>query len=95
MGYARILIVDALALETHADIFRFSGYIVDHGNGKFSRGNLGHRVLTFYQWQSWYIGPLAATIGTVGGDLGNELTLVVTSVTYIPLRYLELKYIGR
>ncbi len=43
----------------------------------------------------WYIGPLSALIGKYGGDIGNQLTFIVTAVSFIPLRYLELKYIGR
>jgi hypothetical protein len=43
----------------------------------------------------WYIGPLSALIGEYGGDIGNQFTLVVTTASFIPLRYLELKYIGK
>jgi purine-cytosine permease-like protein len=45
--------------------------------------------------ESWYIGPLGDLVGPYGGDLANEFTLVVTAVVFIPLRFLELKYIGR
>jgi purine-cytosine permease-like protein len=45
--------------------------------------------------ETWYIGPLSATIGKYGGDVANEITLVVTTLSYLPLRHLELKYIGR
>lgn len=44
---------------------------------------------------TWYVGPVAALIGDYGGDLGNELALVFTLVSYVPIRYLELKWIGR
>lgn len=43
----------------------------------------------------WYIGPLSARIGEYGGDVGNELTFIVTAGSFIPLRYLELRCIGR
>ncbi|KAK3714811.1 hypothetical protein LTR37_007546 [Vermiconidia calcicola] len=46
-------------------------------------------------WQTWYTGPVSALIGKAGGDVSNQFTLVVTTVSYIPLRHLELKYIGR
>ncbi|KAJ5689908.1 nucleoside transporter [Penicillium macrosclerotiorum] len=45
--------------------------------------------------ETWFIGPLAALIGDYGGDVANEFTFVVTALSYIPARYLELKYIGR
>lgn len=44
---------------------------------------------------TWYNGPLARLIGDSGGDIGNELAFVFTAVTFIPVRYLELKYVGR
>ena len=45
--------------------------------------------------ETWYIGPLGKLIGAYGGDVSNEFTLVVTSLVYIPARFLELKFIGR
>jgi len=45
--------------------------------------------------ETWYTGPLGKMIGDAGGDIANELTLGFTLVVYLPLRYLELKYIGR
>lgn len=45
--------------------------------------------------ETWWVGPIAKKIGTGGGDLGNELSLVFTLVTYFPVRYLELHLIGR
>ncbi|KIN08590.1 hypothetical protein OIDMADRAFT_108930 [Oidiodendron maius Zn] len=45
--------------------------------------------------ETWWIGPLARKIGQNGGDIGNELSLVFTLVAFVPVRYLELKYIGR
>lgn len=45
--------------------------------------------------ESWWVGPLARKIGEFGGDIGNELSLVFTLVAFLPVRYLELKYIGR
>ncbi|CEO60873.1 Putative Alcohol dehydrogenase [Penicillium brasilianum] len=45
--------------------------------------------------ETYYVGALAAKIGADGGDIANELALVFTAVSYLPLRTLELKYIGR
>lgn len=45
--------------------------------------------------QTYYVGALAKLIGDRGGDIANELALVFTTISYIPLRQLELRYIGR
>lgn len=45
--------------------------------------------------ETWFIGPLAKLIGDYGGDVANEFTFVVTALSYLPARYLELKYFGR
>ncbi|KAJ5880782.1 uncharacterized protein N7473_011835 [Penicillium subrubescens] len=45
--------------------------------------------------ETWFIGPLAKLIGDYGGDVANEFTFVVTALSYIPARYLELKYFGK
>jgi len=45
--------------------------------------------------ETWYTGPIAKMIGDYGGDVGNQLALAFTLATYPPVRYLELKYIGR
>ncbi|KAG5922676.1 hypothetical protein E4U42_005400 [Claviceps africana] len=57
-------------------------------------------VLGMVSWfmgmnQTWLRGPLANLIGSTGGDIGNELTLVVTALGYLPARYLELRHVGR
>ncbi|CAJ2501435.1 Uu.00g042880.m01.CDS01 [Anthostomella pinea] len=43
---------------------------------------------------TWYIGVAAAAIGG-GGDIGNQLTLMITLVIFLPLRYWERKKFGR
>ncbi|MCJ1307022.1 hypothetical protein MMC25_000668 [Agyrium rufum] len=45
--------------------------------------------------QTWYVGVIAKEIGDYGGDIGNQLAFVFTLVTYIPVRYWELKKFGR
>ncbi|GIJ99102.1 hypothetical protein Aspvir_001228 [Aspergillus viridinutans] len=45
--------------------------------------------------ETYYVGAIAKMIGQDGGDVANELAFVFTSVAYIPLRKLELKYVGR
>jgi purine-cytosine permease-like protein len=43
--------------------------------------------------ETWWVGPIAKKLA--GGDVANELALVFTLVTYVPVRYLELHLIGR
>ncbi|KAK8050957.1 hypothetical protein PG993_002342 [Apiospora rasikravindrae] len=45
--------------------------------------------------ETWYVGPVGKLIGSSGGDVANEFAFVVTLVTYLPARYLELKIVGR
>lgn len=65
------------------------------GIGAFTAFALGIISWVMGMWQTWYVGPLAALIGKDGGDVANEICFVVTAVSYIPARYLELKYFGR
>jgi NCS1 nucleoside transporter family len=45
--------------------------------------------------QTWFVGPVGRTIGAAGGDVGNEMTFVVTAVSFVPLRWLEYRFVGR
>lgn len=45
--------------------------------------------------QTWFVGPLATLIGSSGGDVANEFTFGVTLLSYFPLRYMELKFVGK
>lgn len=44
--------------------------------------------------QTWFVGPVAKAIGG-GADIANEMTLVIGALVYIPVRYLEKKFVGR
>lgn len=46
-------------------------------------------------YQVWWTGPVAAKLGDTGGDMGIWLGIAFTAVVFPPLRYLELKKIGR
>ena len=47
-------------------------------------------------YQLWYVGPVAALVGDgVGADIGIWLGIGFTMVTFPPLRWFELKKIGR
>lgn len=45
--------------------------------------------------QVWYTGPVASKVGGSGADIGIWLAIALTSVTFPPLRYWELKKLGR
>jgi NCS1 nucleoside transporter family len=45
--------------------------------------------------ETWFVGPVGGMIGEGGGDVANELTFAMTLVAYVPLRWLELRYVGR
>ncbi|KUI61110.1 Purine-cytosine permease fcyB [Cytospora mali] len=45
--------------------------------------------------ETWFTGPVGELVGSAGGDLANELTFGFTLVLFVPLRFLELKYVGR
>ncbi|KAF7588813.1 purine-cytosine permease [Aspergillus hancockii] len=47
--------------------------------------------------QTWWIGPIAKHAGALpsGGDVGFELAFAFASVSYIPLRWVELRIFGR
>ena len=46
-------------------------------------------------YQVWYHGVVAVKIGNYGGDIGAWLAIAFTSITYPPLRFLELERFGR
>ena len=47
-------------------------------------------------FQAWYVGPVAVRVGDgYGADIGIWLGIAFAMVTYAPLRWLELKKIGR
>ena len=65
------------------------------GIGALTAFSLGIVAWVMGMDETWYVGPLAKTIGAYGGDVANEFAFVVTALTYYPARYLELKYFGR
>jgi len=44
--------------------------------------------------QTYFTGPIAKNIGTYGGDLGFEMALIFTSISYLILRPIEIKKQG-
>ncbi len=45
--------------------------------------------------QKWYVGPIARMVGDSGSDLGEWLGAAFALVVFPPLRFLELKKLGR
>jgi hypothetical protein len=41
--------------------------------------------------QAWYVGPVAAKLGPIGGDMGFEFAAVFAGIAYPPLRWLEIR----
>jgi len=83
---------------------RFTNYDLDGWNDParlpIGLAGFGAFALGIVAWvmgmaETWYLGPLAKLIGENGGDVANEFTFVVTGLSYVPLRWLELKYVGR
>lgn len=66
-----------------------------HGIGAATAFLLGVVAWCMGMDETWFVGPLAKLIGDYGGDVANEFTFVVTALTYLPARHLELKYFGR
>ena len=46
-------------------------------------------------YQAWYAGPVAKHVGGYGGDIGTWVAIAFTCVTFPPMRWLELKLVGR
>jgi purine-cytosine permease-like protein len=63
------------------------------GGGLAFAAGIGGCVLGMTQ--TWYVGVLAAMIGESGGDIGNQLAFVFTLVVFIPVRWMEVRFIGR
>ena len=45
--------------------------------------------------ETWFVGPVGGLIGEGGGDVANEMTFAMTLVAYVPLRWAELRFVGR
>lgn len=94
-----------ILLEEHK-LFRkgFAGYNPQDWNtfsklpfGFAAIASLGFAVagMVLGMEQAYWTGPLAKKIGMFGGDIGFELSLAFSGITYPIFRYLELKFVGR
>ncbi|KUJ14915.1 uncharacterized protein LY89DRAFT_708514 [Mollisia scopiformis] len=105
LGYYNTAFVAILAIEHY--YFRngnLANYDLDGWNTP-SRLPIGFAGLTSFllgivgailgMVETYYVGIIAKMIGEDGGDIGNELALVFTVISYPTLRKLELKYVGR
>ncbi|KAH9831049.1 purine-cytosine permease [Teratosphaeria destructans] len=65
------------------------------GIAGFTAFALGVVVWCMGMVETWYVGPVGKMIGEYGGDVANELAFVVSSVSYVPVRWWELRHLGR
>ncbi|KAL8826243.1 MAG: hypothetical protein Q9170_007474 [Blastenia crenularia] len=103
MGYW-VMIFVSIVLEEHV-LFRWkSGFDWTAWEDQ-KRLPLGIAALTAFLvgWagaiigmaQTWYIGPVGAKVGGIGADIGTWLGIAFSLILFPPLRYLELKKVGR
>ena len=72
-----------------------SPHALPHGIAAFISFGLGVVAWVMGMSENWFVGPLAKLFGGSGGDLANEFTFVVSGVTYLPLRVIELYFYRR
>ena len=46
-------------------------------------------------YQAWYAGPVARLVGGYGADIGSWVAIAFAGVVFPPLRWLELRVVGR
>ena len=103
MGYWIVIFV-AIVLEEHLIFRRNRGFDWSAWENK-KYLPVGAAALTafFIGWvgaiigmyQIWYVGPVAKLVCGTGADIGVWLGMGFTLFTFPPLRYLELRYLGR
>ena len=103
MGYW-ITIFIAIVLEEHMIFRRDKGFdwaawenkkYLPVGAAAFTAFLVGWAGAIIGMYQVWYIGPVAKLVGGIGADIGTWLGMCFALCTFPPLRYLELRYIGR
>ncbi|GJJ68511.1 hypothetical protein EMPS_00857 [Entomortierella parvispora] len=103
LSYWTTPFVVVLALE-HFVFRRRTGYNVDDygdrtklpwGLAAGTAGIIGVVGAVIGMNQTWYVGPVGKLTGPYGGDLGFEMALVLTSISYLALRTWELNHVGR
>ncbi|KAH8676223.1 permease for cytosine/purines, uracil, thiamine, allantoin-domain-containing protein [Xylariales sp. PMI_506] len=102
IGYWTIIWI-AITLEEEYIFRRKSGYDWERWNDK-SYLPVGYAaLLTFLigwagaivgMYETYYTGPIAAMIGA-GADIGLPVSMSWAAIVYPPLRYLEIKFVGR
>ncbi|KAF2497400.1 hypothetical protein BU16DRAFT_457658 [Lophium mytilinum] len=93
----------AMTIEEQLIFRRKSGYDWSHWNVKsalpigyaaFVGFGVGWVGAVMGMYQTYYTGPIAKLVGN-GADLGIPLAMSWAAIVYAPLRFLELKFIGR
>ena len=103
MGYWIVIFV-AIVLEEHLIFRRNRGFdwaawenkkYLPVGAAALTSFFVGWAGAIIGMYQVWYIGPVAKLVGGIGADIGIWLGMGFALLTFPPLRYLELRYIGR
>ena len=103
MGYYIVIFV-SIMLEEHLIFRRSRGFdwtkwedqkYLPIGMAALVSFLIGWAGAIIGMYQAWYIGPVAVRVGGIGADIGAWLGIGFTVVVFPPLRYLELKKIGR
>ncbi|KAJ5921414.1 hypothetical protein N7466_009740 [Penicillium verhagenii] len=103
MGYW-VAIWFAVLLEEFAIFRRKSGYHwaawrdpkkLPIGLAAFTAFVVGWVGAVLCMAEVWYVGPIAKLVGDAGADMGNYVGFTWALLVYPPLRYLELRFVGR
>ena len=103
MGYWLVMFV-VIVLEEHLIFRRNRGFdwsawenkkYLPVGVAALTAFLIGWAGAIIGMYQIWYIGPVAKLVCGVGADIGIWLGMGFTLLTFPPLRYLELRYLGR
>lgn len=103
MGYWIVIFI-AIVLEEHLifrqnRVFDWSAWedqkYLPIGAAALTAFFIGWAGAIIGMFQVWYIGPVATLVSGGGADIGIWLGMGFALLTFPPLRYLELRYIGR
>ena len=104
MGYWLVIFVTIMLIE-HVYFRRNKGFDWTKWENKKYLPVGGAALISFLvgwagaiigMYQIWYAGPIAKRVGGgYGADIGNWIAIGFTLVTFPPLRYMELKKLGR
>lgn len=97
--YTIIVLVEHIVFRNHGKNYNLEDWN-DQRNlpiGAAAVGSLfiGFGVAMVGMNQVWFVGPVAKQIGAYGGDIGFELAIGVSFISYLALRPIERRIFGR